>query len=370
MVLISMLGDFDSLILPVFFEHKSQITLHLLVSSNNSRHSATSQRITKGLNALRTKYKLNCTLREQTFVSGNVKSILTLANEIRELAPPDQLYINISGTDTNTAILFSNELLQCGATLISYEMYANTMSHLSVSGIVPHKIKHSMGVEDHIIAKGYTLIETKDKSTLTAHKKHIEILTQNFREFQRYRKKYLGNPKTNPYDFVHIAEPLRKLGVISNSGSVIDTGYLEGGLFEEVVYFIAEKLGFDDILTGVKVRFTTTHGVTIENEFDLLMTKDNHLYIVECKFKDHIDFEHIIYKYDSLLDQMDDDGKVMLVTVSSTDPKQALKRGKKIKKNLSSSAYFRAQLHNIYIFNEPTLNADILASIMRHFFDI
>ena len=51
------------------------------------------------------------------------------------------------------------------------------------------------------------------------------------------------------------------------------------------------------------------------NEFDILMIKDNHLHVIECKLRKAVPDEQYVYKLDSVIDYLDDDGKGMIVVI-------------------------------------------------------
>jgi hypothetical protein len=370
MVLVSLLGDFDSSILPVFYEYKRQITTHVLVHGKHERDIKIADRITRGLNAVRSKYRLKCTLKEIATDAENMKSIMTLVGEISKLAPPDQLYINVSDGLAGLVITVAKEMLDINANLFIYDRYRNSISVLTQEGIKIEAIAHNMNIDDHIISKGYTLLEAKSRKELDYRKPYVDEITNNFPLFQKYRKRIMQGRKIDEERYDEIIKPLYKMGMTTHNGRILNTNYVLGELFEEQIYHIVNELAFDDIQSGVKVRYETIDGITVQNEFDLLMIKDNHLYIVECKFRDRVDGENLIYKYDALLDQMDHDGKVMIINVASTESKEALKRGRRIHKNFEKGALSRAQLNNILIYYEPTLDVSKLTAMMRRFFEL
>ena len=72
-----------------------------------------------------------------------------------------------------------------------------------------------------------------------------------------------------------------------------DTVYLTGGWFEEYVYnFISQKVIPQDITLGLKV--DTKNG----NDLDVVFTKGNKLYVIECKtgFAKEVMLKEIVYK--------------------------------------------------------------------------
>lgn len=369
-MLVSLLGEFDSSILPVFFEFKHEITHHLLIHGVNDRERQSAVRITSGLNAVRAKYRLKCTLREMQVDTNNLKGIYALINEIINVSPPDHLLVNVSDGIANLVIVLSKETLDAGAQLLIYDRYENTITKLTSNGMSKHNIKHNMKIEDHIISKGYTLIEARYVNDLYNRKVYIERITKNFETFQHFRRRIMLEKSIDQERYEAVIEPLLKMGVLARNGKILDMNYILGGLFEDIIYFLVASLNFDDILSGVKVSYHTVDNIFVQNEFDILMIKSNHLYIIECKFRDRVDGENLIYKYDALLDQMDHDGKVMIINIASTESKEAIKRGKRIHKNFEKGALSRAQLNNTLIYYEPTLDTDKLLSMMRGFFDL
>ncbi|MDR2906053.1 MAG: DUF1887 family protein [Helicobacteraceae bacterium] len=375
MVLISLLGDFDSLVIPVFFEYKDEITTHILARNIANESEKKAARIMLGLSRIRQKYRLKCTLREMQIEAGekgrdHLFSIIALAESIKQFAPPNQLYINLSDGAASDAIILSRELLDYGANIIISDRFKNDITILTNNEMKKRYIKNSMGIEDHIISKGYEILSYKTKNALENKREYIEAITRNFPIFQRYRKRVIEYKEIDEERYSAIIPALVKLGATDRRGRPTDENYIKGGLFEEIIYFLAKKLAFDDIMTSVQVRYESINNIKIENEFDILAIKENHLYIIECKFRDRLDGENLIYKYDALIKQMDNDGKVMIINVASTESKEALKRGKKIHKNFEKGAIYRAQLNNISIYYEPTLETNKLIAKMRSFFNV
>ncbi|MDR1452138.1 MAG: DUF1887 family protein [Helicobacteraceae bacterium] len=369
MVLVSLLGDFDSSVLPVFFEYKYEITLHVLAYNANERDDKNAVRIVRGLNALRAKYRLKCTLREMRLERNDIQSIIKLASSISRFAPPDHLFINVSDGEADMAILLSKELLDIGATLLIYGRYSNNLSILTLNGMEKTSLKRNMNIDDHVISKGYQIVESKSKNELERRKPFTREIGENFALFQKYRKRIMEGKSVDEELYGAIIRPLYQIGAADRRGKPLNINYILGELFEEQVYHLVSRLNFDDVMSGAKIRYETINGVTVQNEFDVLMIKNNHLYIIECKFRDRVDGENLIYKYDALLEQMDADGKVMIINVASTESKEALRRGKRIHKNFERGALSRAQLNNILIYYEPTFDQTKLIAMMRRFFD-
>lgn len=370
MVLVSLLGDFDSSILPLFFEHKADIRLHVLVHDKTGRDQKEARRIERGLKALKLKYRLQCDLETIEIDEDHFKLILALGERLLTLAPPQELFLNVSDGLANVGIILSKAILERGANLLIYDRYDNQVNHLTMSGMKRVAITRNMGVEDHLISKGYVLTDYKTPEALESRKPYVMEITRNFRLFQKFRKLVMRDKKPEDSRFDPIIHALWQLGVATRKGKALDTNYILGELFEEQIYHLVGEMGFDDVLCGVKVHFETIDDTAVQNEFDVMMIKNNHLHIIECKFRDRVDGEYLIYKYDALLDRLDRDGKVMIVNVASTEIKEALRRGKRLHRNFEKGALYRAQLNNILIYYEPTLDAPKLRQMMRRFFEV
>ncbi|MGE4295969.1 MAG: DUF1887 family CARF protein [Campylobacterales bacterium] len=369
MVLVSLLGDFDSSILPLFFEHKEKLSLHVLVHDKTTRDQKEARRLEKGLKALKHKYRIACNLETIEIDEDHFKVILALGERLLTLAPPEELFLNVSDGLANVGIILSKAVLERGANLLIYDRYDNQVNHLTLGGMKRMLLSKSMGVEDHLIAKGYDLVDYKDPDALERRRPYVMEITRNFRQFQKFRKLVMREKKPDDNRFDSIIHSLWQLGVATRKGRALDTNYILGELFEEQIYHLVREMGFDDVLCGAKVHFETIDDTAVQNEFDVMMIKNNHLYIIECKFRDRVDGEYLIYKYDALLDRLDRDGKVMIVNVASTEAKDALRRGKRIHHNFEKGTLYRAQLNNILIYYEPTLDVPKLRQMMRRFFE-
>ena len=72
--------------------------------------------------------------------------------------------------------------------------------------------------------------------------------------------------------------------------------YLTGGWFEEYVYYLVKKrIKPKDIALGVRI---SRNNVKHDNELDVIFTKGNKLFVIECKTGVHTEklFNEIVYK--------------------------------------------------------------------------
>lgn len=126
-------------------------------------------------------------------------------------------------------------------------------------------------------------------------------------------------------------------------------------MFEYYVYNLIKDLEYDDIALGVKVEDIYAN-TAFENEFDILVMKNNHLHMIECKARDDYNEESLstfIYKLDSVRNTLDEDANMMFLTQEHlynpcTD---AL-----LKSHLSP--YYRAYARRIYVRGTPVGNKE------------
>lgn len=82
--------------------------------------------------------------------------------------------------------------------------------------------------------------------------------------------------------------------------------------------------------------------------------KDNHLHTIECKFTDKFKTSEYLYKTDSIIDAIDDDGKGMILTVS--------------KKGVSHFDLVRAKKDNINIYAVKKFDEKLFLDEIRRWF--
>jgi len=124
MILVSILGDFHSSILPIFYNFKDQITKHILVYDDSKRDMQNAKSISKGIKKFIKKnnysfLELNYRLDEDSkeALDRCAKYILTLS------AIPEDIYINTTdGYSTLTTIL-NHKLFKHGVNFLAYDMY-------------------------------------------------------------------------------------------------------------------------------------------------------------------------------------------------------------------------------------------------------
>ncbi|WP_295421273.1 hypothetical protein, partial [Sulfurovum sp.] len=113
---------------------------------------------------------------------------------------------------------------------------------------------------------------------------------------------------------------------------------------------------------GTKVLFEEE----VENEFDILMIKDNHLHTIECKLVNGLNGEHFVYKTELIMEYLDDDGKAMIVSIGADN----VRRTKSGKKRFQFTRGDKARAHygDIAIHQNKHFNEDAFLNDVREWF--
>jgi len=200
--------------------------------------------------------------------------------------------------------------------------------------------------------------EDTDEQRVSGHSSVISMFLRDINKYERaigIMNKYaapLRNVRTFPFEveidkhdlskpyFEDVLVLLQKQNVIKYKDNKIifshyhDVNFVSGGWLEEYVYSVVKKITPDDIKMGVRVEWDQKGPEPPTNEYDVIFTMKNRLYIIECKTKrfEGEDREPTsadpIYKLDSLRDAAGGlFGKGMLVSYRklTADQKKRLK---------------------------------------------
>lgn len=114
--------------------------------------------------------------------------------------------------------------------------------------------------------------------------KQLKITDGEVRRLKRYRNNLseIAISKLEDKDIIAFLSqnnlPTKKYGMISSK----DANYLTGGWFEDFVYYLIKKsINPDDILHSITILKSGDR--QSQNEIDVIYTKNNKLYVIECK---------------------------------------------------------------------------------------
>jgi hypothetical protein len=223
-----------------------------------------------------------------------------------------------------------------------------------------HEAIAGMTIGQHLLLKNIDY-EMIDIDLISQRKDTVHKLMQDSSKYLDYR------------DARRHSKPLDKYSDIEHELNKIDKYhddfFVQGAIFEEYVYHLIKDLHFDDVSLGTQVCYLPEEDGSFKNEIDILLMKENHMHIIECKFRRFIqDAEKFIYKYDSVIDMLDADGKSMLLIVGGDNIGYDFKGKKQIMFN--GGAKRRAKHNDIYIYHEKTLDEERFISEVKRFFEL
>ncbi len=316
MILVSILGDFHSSIFPIFYEFKDSIKKHIIVYDDGYSELSKNKRIFKSLEKFKKKYNLKVKNKIYKIDENSLDSIVKLVNYIRSnCVRLEDVYINTTDGLSNISVVLGSKLLDLGVKLISYDMYENIYNLTCKDEMVTKRLQKQMSIKDHFLLKGLDVKTFEDKIFPIKYKKEIRKLFEKYyNEFIILKKDITNKSDKNRKKYPNVTKLLKKMNLNSISKHKIITG----GLFEFYIYLLVKDLGFDDIEIGIVIEDRFSSETFIKNEFDLLLMKDNHLHMIECKFRKKMDMHALVYKYSSLINLIDDDGRIIILTDKST----------------------------------------------------
>lgn len=358
MVLVSILGDFDSNILPVFYHYSEDINIHILLYDKRRQDKLHAQNIQIGLKRFCLEYDYDPLLLVMEFDEDTKENIELIFERIDKLAYGKTLFINASDGMATTLAIFQPKVLELNGKILAYDRFDNSCNVLTKEGMHNESIA-GMTINEHLLLKNidYEMIDTDVISERSATVNELMQASTQFLDFRDAKK------QRKPLNaFIEIQN---KLASINKEN---DDFFISGGIFEEYIYSLVKGLRFDDVALGTKVCYMPDEDSSFENELDILLIKENHMHIIECKFRRFInDAEHFIYKYDSVIDMLDADGKTMLLVVGGDDLRYI--NGKK-NVMFNGGVRRRAKYNNIHIYHEKELNEANFISAVKRFFEL
>ncbi len=358
MTLVSILGDFHSSILPISYEFKEEITKHIIVYDDARNDIKKSWRVLRGqkafMKSLSSKSKDKYEIVTMQIDEDNYMSIEDCFERIIDIArSPKDIYLNTTDGLSSVALVLSSKFLSVGAKVIAYDRHANTYNLHTSSGMEKYVIKNNIDIQNHLLLKGYDILKVPKNLDLLKRKEVVYKLAENltcYKEFANLRQHKSADDISGYKDYKKLLQSVNKLD---------NQYFIQGTVFEEYIYhLIVDNFDFDDVMTGVKVQFEEA----VENEFDILMIKDNHLHTIECKFKRDLDGEPFVYKTELIKDYLDDDGKAMILNIGGDNENVNKAKFGEVKFSRGDKArarYGDIAIHQSREFNEKAFLRDV-----------
>lgn len=341
MTLVSIVGDFYSSVLPIFYEFKERIKTHIVIYDDFKNDVVHARKIISGTTNFVKKNKLNIKTYSVKIDEDSLEAIHKLAKIIENyVSSDDKLYINVTDGLANVGIVLSNIYLERGANIITYDRYDNSYNILSKEQMQTHKVEKSTPIREHFLLKNIEITNTQDMSPA---KKYEHQLNLFFEKYEGDRALYIEHEQSDKY-FLRMP-----------------TGFL----YEYYIYNLIKKLNYDDILLGAKIKDQHNDDMHIENEYDILIMKDNHLHMIECKYLKELDVTQLIYKVDSVRASLDEDANIMIVSDGDTYDETKLLGVPQWPSN-----HTRALVKRVYLRGSPTKNSQEFVQEVDRIFEL
>ncbi|MDQ1244527.1 MAG: hypothetical protein QG565_867 [Campylobacterota bacterium] len=313
MILVSILGDFHSSIFPIYNEFKDKISTHILVHDHALGEKMKHKPVLESLEKFNKKHSLKINTQEHIVDEDSLASITNLVEKLKTISNEwSEVYINSTDGLSNIGIILAHKTLDYGVNIISYDMHENSYNITTKESMHNFKINSHLKIKDHLLLKGLEIVSLEDKEFAHKNEAHIRALFDNYRHEFNNMKKDIYHRTIKQHNYPRAYQIIQNLGLDFQNSKEIT-----GGLFEFYVYLLIKDLGFDDIEIGVKINQYFSQNSSIPNEFDVLAMKDNHLHIIECKFSKNNNLNELVYKYSSLINLLDDEGKMIILTDKS-----------------------------------------------------
>jgi hypothetical protein len=309
MVLVSILGDFHSSILPVLYEYKDKIKTHILIYDDYKPDVKNAQDIIVGIEKFKEKYNLDFTHANYKIDEDSKNSIENLENIFQQHCNTyEELYINSTDGHASINTLLSVKLIPKGINIITYDKYDNEINIINKDEFKTLSFSNSVPVKDHFLLRNIYCEYENRKRKIMKHKANIKTIFQkHLDQYLNLRKENYKSYKNESNELVNIVNQLIEEFEPDNI-----VKFVQGSLYELYITSLIMDCGVDDVEVGVTIY--KDNDKKIYNEFDVLFVKDNHLHMIECKMTASTKLSDLIYKYLALKELLDDDGKLGIFT--------------------------------------------------------
>jgi len=307
---------------PILYHFRNQFSLLTLIYDEKEEKQAYT--LKEGLEFLKEREGLEFRIELKKIDEDNPASITSTIPK-----KPILLFLS-DNIDPTLNYFLSQAVMSNKGKIISYDKIENSYNIISQEGVTNHTLHESVPLEIFFKMAGY---EVSYKTPTLYDKALVERIFKDFRALQKPFKKNFP------------AEAIREY--------MERNGYKEpksalGFAFEEFIYWKLYSVDWDDIAWSLSIE---KDGV--KNEFDVAMIKDNHLILVECKYKRSlIDSASLVYKLDALSEDFGDDTQAFLVHIGHKVTRTNRRNDFDLSTFVSNAVNQRARCENIYIYHK------------------
>jgi hypothetical protein len=374
MILITLLRDDLSNLTPVIYEFQNQITHHILIHDDAVDDVRRAEQFHNGLRRLMHKNNLSFELSSFTLDEDSKNDIVNLYHTICANYKGEIVLHSTEGF-ASLSLILSNLVLSGGGKVITYDARDNELNTIHNTTMTRSKLSSKLNIKDYLSLLNFKILDIQKRGSLSNRKEQVMTLFKDHNRFLELRNA-LSKRDThfNYRDYIDLLDILSSLGILDKDQRLVPSEKmtLEGGLFEEYVFWLCESMGFDDIALGVKIDFDqgneNNQQNRVMNEFDILMTHNNRIYTVECKMVRRLDGLEYIYKYDGLVDILGYGTKAVLLNVAKQEMESY--QSTKISENFRPSAIRRARMNDIEVYHNTHINPIAFTNLIRNFFNL
>ena len=379
MTLLSIVGEDISRIIPVLYAYKDQIKHHVLLCDDDPSNYERAKTLQKGMQKFSAKHSLGWYTKIITTNEDSAADIKEVTS--KQFDNKGELWLNATDGYPAITILLSDLVRKEGGKVLSYDHFDNDLHIIEPDGSMEtEKLPAKMDIDSYLTLLDYNILTKQTKFDLTLRKKYILELYKKESLFKKVRKaiidRHFGHK--NDFDISMSRDMLKMLHTLN----ILDDNYrlipsqqkvLQGDLFEEYIFWLCEALAPDDILMGVKIDFDDKKSEPqdqhrVMNEFDILMTHNNRIFTVECKFSQKLEGLEMVYKYDAIIDYFGKASKAIIANISSKPKESYL--GTKASSNFQHSTLRRARLAGVSVYHESQMDDLKFQTLVQDFFHI
>jgi len=377
MTLLSIVGEDISRIIPLLYAYRHKIKHHILLCDDDISNHNRAKTLKKGMMRFSAQHQLGWYTHIVTTDEDSASQIEIVTR--KQFKYEGELWLNATDGYPAMTILLSDLVRAEGGCILSYDHFDNDLHIIQPNGSMKtNQLNENIDINSYLTLLNYTVVEKKTISSLLPRKEDIMTLYKSEKLFSKTRKKLLYNHFNKEEELLinpDIKQALLNLQVINNKNQLITSQQkvLQGDIFEEYIFWLCQMLSPDDIALGVKIDFDDETKEPesknrVYNEFDILITHNNRIYTVECKFSKNLDGLEFVYKYDAIIDYFGKSSKAIIANISSTPKEKYI--GSNASTSFRHSTLRRARMAGVAIYHESTVDVIKFQNLVQNFFHI
>lgn len=267
MILISLLGKYDSSIFPILFEFKTQIKTHIIIHDDSRYETKKVKKIIDSQEKFKDFFSLDYKSYSIKIDEDSYVDIINCYEQICKLTNNDfsNIYFNGTGGLASSTIILSNKLLDKGSYFIAYDIFDNGYNIVSKDSMEKRKIKENKDIYTHFLLKGYELLSSGSKIEAYRRKDIVLKLCEDLETLQNFATQIQNKNSNQINGYTKIKDLLFKIDKLD------DKMFIQGTIFEEFIYWLIEdNFDFDQVMFNAKVEFAPAFRNIFKNQLKFI----------------------------------------------------------------------------------------------------